>query len=493
MKNNILFIGNFVNDVILIHQKLKLERERSFTDFMSPEVQKELSKNYDTNDNHCSKDVIKAEALGGSVTYGSLAAHYFGDTKSFIVTKFGDDINKEFQQLIQSKQSIDLTFTETIKDIKNTSYFLNYYNNKKNRTLSLMEKGNQISIEACIKCIDSIHPDALLFVPVAGEFDEHLVMKTLEIVNNINQHREKQQQQQHYRPIIAFDVQGFLRSFNGARVTTRPMNVMIEKLINIKMSLNGMENDIITVVKAEYGEAAAIMGDHDPATCAKLLRLNFGFTIVAVTMGGDGLFLSSSITGEIYIPTFKPTQVSDETGCGDTFLTCTILELLNLLKIKKQFNHENNQNNNNKNNNNNNKVDENSFQQQQHHQQIHDILIKLNIKKEELIQCLQVGSSGASFLVEKIGPNGFASREKIMDRVLNGTKQIKQHYLEFNNPINHHGGEDNEHQKIIRQEQVNDNNDNNNSKSSQTSNTIKEFVEQQKLKQKQFKSTTNYK
>ncbi|KAN0000716.1 hypothetical protein ACTFIZ_001162 [Dictyostelium cf. discoideum] len=483
MKNNILFIGNFVNDVILIHQKIKLERERSFTDFMSPEVQKELSKNYDTND--C-KDVIKAEALGGSVTYGSLAAHYFGDTKSFIVTTFGDDINKEFQQLIQSKQSIDLTFTDTIKDIKNTSYFLNYYNNKKNRTLSLMEKGNQISIEACIKCIDSIHPDALLFVPVAGEFDEHLVMKTLEIVNNINQQKQQhhhQQEKQYYRPIIAFDVQGFLRSFNGARVTTRPMNVMIEKLINIKMSLNGMENDIITVVKAEYGEAAAIMGDHDPATCAKLLRLNFGFTIVAVTMGGDGLFLSSSITGEIYIPTFKPDQVSDETGCGDTFLTCTILELLNLLKTKKQFKNENN-------NQNNNKVDENSLQQQllQPQQQNEDILIKLNIKKEELIQCLQVGSSGASFLVEKIGPNGFSNREKIMDRVLNGTKQIKQHYLKFNNPT----GKDNENQKIIKQEQANDNNDNNSKSTQQTSTTIKEFVEQ-KLKQKQFKSTTNYK
>ncbi|KAK5581217.1 hypothetical protein RB653_001247 [Dictyostelium firmibasis] len=481
--NNILFIGNFVNDIILIHQKLKLERERSFTDFMSPEVQKELSKNYDTN--NC-KDVIKAEALGGSVTYGSLAAHYFGDTKSFIVTKFGDDINKEFQQLIQTKQSIDLTFTETTKDIKNTSYFLNYYNNKKNRTLSLMEKGNQISIDACIKCIESVRPDALLFVPVAGEFDEHLVMKTLEIVYNINQQNENQQNenQQYYRPIIAFDVQGFLRSFNGARVTTRPMNIMIEKLINIKMSLNGMENDIITVVKAEYGEAAAIMGDHDPATCAKLLRLNFGFTVVAVTMGGDGLFLSSSITGEIYIPTFKPDQVSDETGCGDTFLTCTILELLNLLKTKKQFKPQFQ----NDNNNSNNKVDENNFYQHQQH--IDDILIKLNIKKEELIQCLQVGSSGASFLVEKIGPNGFANREKIMERVLNGTKQTKQHYLKFNNPISDNNKYKDEDQKaIIKQEQANDNNDNN-FKSAQQPSTIKEFVEQ---KQKQFKSTTNYK
>ncbi|EGC33833.1 hypothetical protein DICPUDRAFT_98455 [Dictyostelium purpureum] len=429
MKKNILFIGNFVNDVILIHTDLKLGRERSFTDFMSPDNQKELAK-------QPTQKVIKADALGGSVTYGSLAAHYFGDTNSFIVTKMGNDINQEFESLIKSKLinkegdegSIDLSYSniDDKSNTKNTSYYLNYYNNKKNRTLSLMEKGFNIEAKNCIKCIEGVRPNALLFVPVSGEFDESLVTETLDHIKKMNKKTNKpfvdhneQEQNLPYNPVIAFDVQGFLRCFNGSRVTTRPMHIMIQKLVNIKISLNDMD-DIVTVVKAEYGEAAAIMGEHDPATCAKLLRQNFGFTIVAVTMGGDGLFLSSSITGEIYIPTFKPEKVSDETGCGDTFLTCTVLEILNLLNDPSHqlFNNVNSSN---------------TIHNQNNYEK--DILLKRNIKREELIHCLQVGSSGASFLVEQMGPKGFANRDTIIDRVKNGKQQIKQQYLQFNNPI----------------------------------------------------------
>jgi hypothetical protein len=33
-----------------------------------------------------------------------------------------------------------------------------------------------------------------------------------------------------------------------------------------------------------------------------------------------------------------------------------------------------------------------------------------------------VGSAAASFLVEKIGPEGFASRDQILDRIKNGER-----------------------------------------------------------------------
>ena len=45
-------------------------------------------------------------------------------------------------------------------------------------------------------------------------------------------------------------------------------------------------------------------------------------------MGPLGGYLSSALTGEVYVPTFKPAIVLDETGCGDTFLTTTVLEIL---------------------------------------------------------------------------------------------------------------------------------------------------------------------
>jgi len=424
----IVFIGNFVNDVILIHQDLILEREKSFNDLISLEKQQELNKNGGEQGK-----VIKNDALGGSVTYGSLAATEFGDTVSYIVSTMGGDINHQFGQIIQNRQPhIDLSYVDYDSQLKNTSYYLNYYNNKKNRTLSLMEKGKDIDPLKAINCISTIRPDAILFVPVSGELDEELVISVLDSIKEINNSSNEQP----YLPIIAFDIQGFLRAFNGTKVITRPKHIMIQKLISISQALQGM--GITSVVKAEYGEAAAIMGDHDPATCAKLLRNNFGFTISSVTMGGDGGFVSSDQTQEVYIPTFKPDTVSDETGCGDTFLTCTILELLNL----KNSNNNNNNNSNNNNNNNSNIIVSSSPPPPHiiHHYNLNPKL-ESNITnqkdkqgnsnkltKKDILHCLEVGSAGASFLVEKMGPNGFAHRAKILERVEKGQKQIKRHY-----------------------------------------------------------------
>ncbi|KYQ89945.1 hypothetical protein DLAC_08515 [Tieghemostelium lacteum] len=409
--NKIVFIGNFVNDVILIHQDLVVDKEMSFQDIVSLEKQMAYGNGTLQSNATTAERITVAKALGGSVTYGSLAATNFGSSKSYIVTSMGNDIIPEFKQLIerQSPNSIDLTYSSTDQNCKNTSYYLNYYNNKKNRNLSLMEKGKNIDpIKSC-EAINEVRPDAILFVPVSDELDEELVIKVAQKIRDIST------QSPGYCPVLAFDIQGFLRTFQGSKVTTRPKHIMIQKLISISQAFSGL--NIITVVKAEYGEAAAIMGDHDPATCARLIRENFGFSIVSITMGGDGGFISSTLTGEIYIPTFKPTQVTDETGCGDTFLTCTVLELLNTLKTKLLPNHfidgacENTQN-------------------------TRDILKERHFKADELLYCVQVGSAGASFLVEQLGPNGFANRDSILDRVKNGTKQLKQHYLQYNSPKN---------------------------------------------------------
>ncbi|KAF2078577.1 hypothetical protein CYY_000077 [Polysphondylium violaceum] len=426
----IVFIGNFVNDVILIHQDLILHKEKSFSDLMDAEKQKELNRNGGEPGK-----VTKADALGGSVTYGSLAATEFGDTISYIVTTVGGDINHQFNSLIQNKQPhIDLSFIENDTQLKNTSYYLNYYNNKKNRTLSLMEKGKDIDAQKAIHCITTVRPDAILFVPVSGELDEELVVSVLESIKQINSSTAAEDA---YLPVIAFDIQGFLRAFNGTKVITRPKHIMIQKLISISQALRDM--DIISVVKAEYGEAAAIMGDHDPATCAKLLRSNFGFTISSVTMGGDGGFVSSDQTQEVYIPTFKPDTVCDETGCGDTFLTCTVLELLNVKSISPSIvsNNPNMVENKESQIKSPTKLDNNTMatesQPTEFDQQGTFKLspLKNSLSKKEILHCLEVGSAGASFLVEKMGPNGFADRNKILERVEKGKKQIKKHYQPF--------------------------------------------------------------
>eukprot|EP01132_Coremiostelium_polycephalum_P008623 gene8623-10613_t len=416
--HKIVFIGNFVNDIIQIHEDVKYNSAQAFLEEQQQQQQqgkeiRDLSK----SGNH---RIIKNVALGGSVTYGSLAASIFGSTQSFIVTKVGSDINSEFESLIEPRVKngqIHLYYSSILKGEEeyNTSYQLDYYNRKKNRTLSLLKKGSEIDVGKSIECISRELPSAIFLVPVAGELDEKLVIDVVAQIKVINNSRVNGVE---YSPVVAFDIQGLLRTFEGPIVTTRPKNVMIEKLEKISRSLasHSDRNNIISVVKAEYAEASAILGDEfDPATCARLMREQFGFTITTVTMGGDGCFVSTKETGEIYVPTFKPKIVSDETGCGDTFLTCTVLELLNRIK-------------------------ENQQQQQQQQQQVTEgcyvstELTMVGIKYKDIIHCIEVGSCGASFLVEAIGPNGFASRKQILDRVSNGERQSKSSYLKLNNP-----------------------------------------------------------
>ncbi|GAM17276.1 hypothetical protein SAMD00019534_004510, partial [Acytostelium subglobosum LB1] len=401
--NKLIFIGNFVNDTIVNHKDLSISREQSFHDLLkSCETSRELN---NTN-------VERNTALGGSVTYGSLASAAFGGTTSYIVTNLGTDIDDQYNRLICNDSQRGCISTQYVAPsaTPNTAYQLNYYNNKKNRTLLLMEKGKRIDSAQCMQCLREQQPDAVFFVPVADEIDTDLIMDVLDGMKSLKT-----------KPIIAFDIQGLLRTFVGTKVTTRPKDVMIERLKLIGNKLNA--DGFVSILKSEYGEAVAIVGDGhtDPATCSKLIRTEFGFTFSSVTMGGDGGFISSSTTGEVYIPTFKPEVVKDETGCGDTFLTCTILELLTTLSNKKKMTGTQN----------NASVANDSAPPVSAED---DVLGALGLTRDEIIHCIEVGSAGASFLVEQIGPNGFANRDRIIDRVTNGQRQAKSTYLQFNSP-----------------------------------------------------------
>eukprot|EP01112_Ceratiomyxa_fruticulosa_P010123 TRINITY_DN2670_c0_g1_i6.p1 TRINITY_DN2670_c0_g1~~TRINITY_DN2670_c0_g1_i6.p1 ORF type:complete len:280 (+),score=44.87 TRINITY_DN2670_c0_g1_i6:512-1351(+) len=222
-------------------------------------------------------------------------------------------------------------------------------------------------------------PDALFFVPVAAEFDENLVFQVMKHFVSLG----------HVSTFVAFDVQGFIRSFRGRRVITRSKEKMIMKLKTL--GLISLELNFPTILKTEYAEATAILGNLTPTECARTLR-DFGFTIVSVTMGGLGSYLSTALTGEVYIPTFKPERVADETGCGDTFLTCFVLELLQQRM--------------------------NNFQSSV--QPTGDTKNVLEVTREQVIHAAKVGSCAASFLVEQVGPNGFQKRDAILERVKNG-------------------------------------------------------------------------
>jgi len=351
---DIVLIGNFVNDVI---------------------VKK-------TQDGE-----IITQATGGSATYGSLAAAIYGCTPK-VISNLGDDLPQDHLKKLQDKHII---FVGDSKPGKNTSYKL-YYDESYNRTLSLLEKGHPIESKDVLKTIGK--PDAILFVPIAAEFDEDLV---IDVIKHL-----KEQHGKEYHPIVALDVQGFIRTFVGKRVSTRSKEEMITKF---KKFSEIHDLGVITILKAEYAEASAIVGPVSPVEAALQLRKDFGFTVVSVTMGPLGGYLSSSITGEVYVPTFKPTVVTDETGCGDTFLACAVAEILYIQKTTRGSSTHNIFNTKG--------TDENGAR---------NILV---ITGGQLLHAFLVGSAAASFLVEKMGPDGFATREKILERISTGERTLE--------------------------------------------------------------------
>jgi sugar/nucleoside kinase (ribokinase family) len=353
MDIDVTLIGNFVNDVIVKASDGGVE--------------------------------TTTRATGGSVTYGSLAAATYGCSPR-VITTVGDDLPEGFLKTLEAQNII---FVGDIKPGKNTSYKL-YYDANYNRTLSLMEKGFPIQVNDVLKNIGK--PDAIFFVPIAAEFDETLL---IDVVSSLlRTHADTS-----YHPIVAMDVQGFIRTFVGKRVSTRSTVDMIAKFKTLSV-LQGL--GVTTILKAEYAEASAIVGPLDPKEAALQLRKDFGFDIVSVTMGPLGGYLSSSLTGEVYVPTFKPKGVMDETGCGDTFLTTAVLELLHAQKQNKD-------------------ASAHGVFHAKAHVQTH-----LAVTSGQLLHAFLVGSAAASFLVECIGPQGFATREKLLERISSGERTLEE-------------------------------------------------------------------
>ncbi|ELR19532.1 uncharacterized protein ACA1_269740 [Acanthamoeba castellanii str. Neff] len=258
---DLLFVGNFVQDII--HT-------------IDPE----------------DHSIREAHKLGGSVTYGPLAVATLGrGCRVRVVCRVGQAAAADpFLTSLRTAGTVDLSGVEWMEGA-DTSYLLKY-DKSGHRTLSLREKGYPVPQDLVLKHVG--RPDAILFVPVAGEFDETLVVAVA-----------KDLRHKGCRPIIAIDIQGYLRAFEGDRVCTREAEEMVGKLDRVGRYL--------TFLKAEYGEAQAILGlDLSPAECA------------------NGSFLATKALGVTFVPTYKPERVRDETGCGDTYLACTISELLHL-------------------------------------------------------------------------------------------------------------------------------------------------------------------
>lgn len=163
---------------------------------------------------------------------------------------------------------------------------------------------------------------------------------------------------------FGMDLQGFIRSFDrGGKVLLIPERRLIRKLDKIikligeRLILKGSEEEMKFLTRLD--EIEAIMN---------YFRKYEGLFIK--TMGENGSIIVQGDKDLIKIPAYKADKVKDETGAGDVYLAIFLYEFLNSDRTW-----------------------------------------------EAIKDAAVLASAAASYEVEKKGPQGFKSKEKVLERV----------------------------------------------------------------------------
>ena len=104
---------------------------------------------------------------------------------------------------------------------------------------------------------------------------------------------------------VSIDVQGYLRRIEGQRIVPTEWHD--------KARVLGMTH----VLKVNEMEMQVVTGLTDPRQAARMIA-SYGVSEVLVTLGSYGSLIYAD--GTYYdIPAYRPRQVTDATGCGDTY------------------------------------------------------------------------------------------------------------------------------------------------------------------------------
>lgn len=118
---------------------------------------------------------------------------------------------------------------------------------------------------------------------------------SLELIQSLSQHSE-----------LSLDIQGFLRKTVHKKVVYGDWADKSEGLKHIH------------TLKANEDEAHILSGKEDHKEAAQVLA-DFGVKEVIITLGSRGSLIYSA--NQFYhIPAYKPREVVDATGCGDTYM-----------------------------------------------------------------------------------------------------------------------------------------------------------------------------
>lgn len=218
---------------------------------------------------------------GGTAFYFSHAIKHFNDIDYTLITALAESEMKEIDKL--RAEGIDVT----VMPSKHSVYFENIYGeNQDNRTQRVLAKADAFTIDY-LKDADAkiFHLGSLL----ADDF-------SLDVLKYMAD-----------KGFVSADSQGYLRE-------VRDKNVYATDWVGKEEALK-----YIHFLKANELEMVALTGYSDVASAAKQLY-DWGVKEVLITLGSLG---SVIYDGETFhkIPAYKPKEVVDATGCGDTYMT----------------------------------------------------------------------------------------------------------------------------------------------------------------------------
>ena len=216
---------------------------------------------------------------GGTAFYCSKAISHFKDFNYKLVTAVGTTEINVVEQLRET--GIDTTVLPS----KYSVYFENIYGeNPDDRKQRVLAKADPFTVES-VKDIDAeiYHLGSLL----ADDF-------SVDVIKELSK-----------KGLIAVDSQGYLREVRDTRVYPIDWTNKLEAL------------QYIHFLKVNEHEMEVLTGSSDPQTAARQLY-EWGVKEVLVTLGSMGSLIFDGF--DFYrIPAYKPTQVVDATGCGDTY------------------------------------------------------------------------------------------------------------------------------------------------------------------------------
>ena len=236
---------------------------------------------------HLTRDKIitpkdEFQMAGGTSFYFAWGISHLPKDVSFqLVTKVGKGSLPEIERMRNA--GIDVRCF----DSRHTVFFENKYgSNSNNRTQRVLAKADPFTIDE-MKGLDAkvFHLGSLL----ADDFSP-------EVVRFLST-----------RGRISIDVQGFLREVRGEKVYAVDWRDKVDLL------------EFTDIVKLNEHEMEVITNSKNPRTVALKLA-EHGVKEVVITLGSYGSLIYAE--GKFYeIPAYKPKEVVDATGCGDTYST----------------------------------------------------------------------------------------------------------------------------------------------------------------------------